>query len=97
MSLYVVLVNWTDQGARNVKDTVKRGEAFVAAAKQYNCKVRELLWTMGSYDAVAIVEAPNDEAMSTLSLSTAMQGNVRTLTMRAYEKDAFAKVIAGLR
>lgn len=96
MALYVMLVSWTDQGVRNVKNTIKRADAVVATARKQKCRVRELLWTMGSYDALAIIEAPNDQAMSALSLSIARQGNVRTLTMRAYEKADFAKVIAAV-
>ncbi len=85
MPLYVTLINWTDQGVRTVRNTVKRADAVVAAAKKQRCEVRQLLWTMGAYDALAIFDAPSDQAMSTLALSIASQGNVRTLTMRAYE------------
>ncbi|HET8678846.1 MAG TPA: GYD domain-containing protein [bacterium] len=97
MPLYVMLVNWTDQGARNVRSTVKRADAVVAAARKQRCEVLQLLWTMGAYDALAIFDAPNDQAMSTLALSIASQGNVRTLTMRAYEKAEMNKIIAGVR
>lgn len=97
MPLYVMLVNWTDQGVRNVRNTVKRADAVVAAARKQRCEVRQLLWTMGAYDALAIVDAPSDQAMSTLALSVGSQGNVRTLTMRAYEKSEMAKIIAGVR
>jgi len=97
MPLYVMLVNWTDQGARNVKNTVKRADAVAAAAKRHKCEAREILWTMGAYDAVGIFEAPNDQAMSSLALSIGGQGNVRTLTMRAYDKAEMTKVIAGVR
>ncbi len=47
MPVYVALVNWTDQGAKNMKDTIKRADAFVDAARKINCKVREILYTMG--------------------------------------------------
>lgn len=97
MPLYVTLINWTDQGVRTVRNTVKRADAVVAAAKKQRCEVRQLLWTMGAYDALAIFDAPSDQAMSTLALSIASQGNVRTLTMRAYEKAEMTKIIAGVR
>ncbi len=96
MPLYVALVSWTDQGARNVKDTVKRADAFTAAAKKLNCTVQDILWTMGPYDVVTTLDAPNDQAMSTLSLSLGMLGNVRTVTMRAYKKEEMEKIIRGL-
>ncbi|MGH2376779.1 MAG: GYD domain-containing protein [bacterium] len=97
MPLYATLINWTDQGVRTVRNTVKRADAVVAAAKKQRCEVRQLLWTMGAYDALAIFDAPSDQAMSTLALSIASQGNVRTLTMRAYEKAEMTKIIAGVR
>ncbi len=96
MPMYVAIVNWTDQGIRNVKDTARRAEAFIDAAKKMNCTVRELLYTMGPHDIVTIIEAPNDETVSRLSLGVGMLGNIRTLTMRAYSKDEFGKIIAGL-
>ncbi len=96
MALYVMLVNWTDQGVRNVKDTIKRADAVVATARRHKCDVKELLWTMGAYDALAVLEGPNDQAISAVALSIGMQGNVRTLTMRAYEKAEMEKIVAGL-
>lgn len=68
MPLSVTLANWTDQGARDVKDSVKRGEAFVAGAEKMGGKVHQLVWTMGPHDIVAIVEAPNDVVFSSLAL-----------------------------
>jgi uncharacterized protein with GYD domain len=92
MPLYVELVNWTDQGVREAKDSVKRADAFIAAAERMGCKVHQLLWTMGTYDIVAITEAPNDQTISALALGVAKLGNVRTLTMRAYTKAEMEKI-----
>ncbi len=96
MPAYVALLTWTDQGIRTVKETVKRSEAASAAAEKMNCKIRTILWTMGPYDAVAIIDAPNDQAASAFALGTGMQGNIRTLSMRAYEKEEFARILGGL-
>jgi uncharacterized protein with GYD domain len=96
MPQYVALVNWTDQGVKNVKDTIKRADAFADAATKMNCRVREILYTMGQYDIITVIEAPNDETASKLTLAVGMQGSIRTLSMRAYTKDEMAKIIAGL-
>ncbi len=96
MPVYVALVNWTDQGVKNVKDTPKRADAFIESARKINCKVREILYTMGAHDAVAVIEAPDDETASRLTLGVGMLGNVRTVTMRAYTKDEMAKIVSGL-
>lgn len=96
MPTYVTLVTWTDQGIRGVKDTVRRAQAFSEAAARMNCRVHEILWTMGSYDLVGIVEAPDDQAASRIMLSLGMQGNVRTLTMRAFRREEMEEILRGL-
>jgi len=96
MPVYVALANWTDQGVKNVKDTIKRADAFADAATKMNCRVREILYTMGPHDVVTIIEAPNDETASKLTLAVGMLGSIRTLSMRAYTKEEMAKIIAGL-
>ncbi len=96
MPVYVALVNWTDQGVKNVKDTIKRADAFIESARKINCKVREILYTTGAHDIVTVIEAPDDETASRLTLGVGMVGNVRTVTMRAYTKDEMAKIVAGL-
>ncbi len=84
MATYLVLANFTDHGIQNVKDTAKRTEAYRALAKKHGCTVKESYWLMGQYDMAAIVEAPNDETMTTLSLSAASLGNVHGQTLRAF-------------
>ena len=58
MPSFVILTNFTDQGVRAVKDTIKRAEKFKEIAKQYGATVKDMYWTLGKYDVVAIVEAP---------------------------------------
>jgi len=84
MGTYVWLLSYTDQGIRAVKDTVKRADAVKERAKTYGVTVKELLWTQGQYDAVAILEAPDELAVTTLGLSIGALGNVRTQTLRAF-------------
>jgi len=96
MPLYVGLLNWTEQGAKAVKDTVKRSETFRAAAERMGCRIREVLWTMGPYDALAIYEAPDDLTASRAALAYGMQGNTRSLTMRAFTADEVTKIVGGL-
>jgi uncharacterized protein with GYD domain len=96
MPLYVALTRWTAQGLRNVKDTLKHTDAAIAAAERMDCQVQDLLWTFGAYDIVSIIEAPTEEGAGALTLATAMQGNVRTHTMRAYRRDEMEKVLRGL-
>jgi len=96
MPLYVGLLNWTEQGVKAVKDTVKRAQSFRTSAEKAGCKVREVLWTMGPYDAIALFEAPDDITASRTTIGQGMQGYVHTLTMRAFTADEMKKVVGGL-
>ena len=96
MPSYVTLVKWTDQGIRNVKDAPKRADAFEAALKAAGGTLKGAYLVMGEYDLVVVTEGPNDETATKLALSVAMQGNVRTTTMRAYDREEFRKIIASL-
>lgn len=84
MATYIVLGRFSDQGIRAVKDTTKRADAAKELAKKMGVTMKEVYWTIGQYDVVAVVEAPEDTAMISFGLSTGMQGNLRTETLRAF-------------
>ncbi|SCL25915.1 Uncharacterized protein, contains GYD domain [Micromonospora pallida] len=94
MPTYVALLNWTDQGIRNYKDTVRRAEAFAAGTQNVGANLLNLYWTVGPYDLVAVVEAPDDETAAAALLKLGGAGNVRTATMRAYGRDEMDRVVA---
>jgi uncharacterized protein with GYD domain len=83
MATYILLASFTDQGIRKVKDSPKRAEAFKGMAKKCGANVKDVFWTLGAYDIVAVVEAPDDTSITALGLSTGALGNVRTQTLRA--------------
>ena len=84
MATYIVLANFTDQGVKNVKDTTKRADAFKELAKSKGASVKDIYWTLGRYDIVATVDAPDDTVITALGLTLAQAGNFRTQTMRAF-------------
>jgi len=85
MASYVLLLQFTDQGIRGVKDTTKRAAALSGEmASKFGVKVSEILWTLGQYDGIVLADAPNDEAMTACSLSIARLGNVKVQTLRAF-------------
>ncbi|MFQ5521182.1 MAG: GYD domain-containing protein [Candidatus Methylomirabilia bacterium] len=96
MPTYVSLLNWTDQGIRKVKETTKRAKAFQTMAGKMKVKVRNIYWTMGDYDVVLIMEAPDDEALSRLLLTLGRLGNVRTKTLRAYSAPEMDRILKGM-
>jgi uncharacterized protein with GYD domain len=96
MPRYIVLLNWTDQGIKNVKDTVKRAKSFENAIEKAGGKSLGLYYTLGRYDMVAMVEASNDGAVASVLYSTGSLGNVRTETLKAFSMDEAANIIEKL-
>ncbi len=96
MATYIVLTSFTDQGVRTVKDTAKRADAVKELAKKFGVTAKEFYWTLGSYDVVAIFEAPDDASITALGLAIAGGGNVRTQTMRAFSREEMNGVLAKL-
>ena len=96
MPTYVNLITWTEQGVRDFKDSPKRARAFTDAAKQMGCRVRSVYWTLGPYDIVSTVEAPDDETATALALRVASLGNVRTTTLRAFDQGEFTQIVKKL-
>jgi uncharacterized protein with GYD domain len=94
MITYVVLANFTDQGIRNAKDTIKRTEAFKDMAKKFGVTVKEIFWTQGQYDIVVITEAPDDISGTALNLSLCALGNVRTQSLRAFSAAEMKAILA---
>ena len=94
MATYIMLANFTDQGIRNVKDSVKRAQAFKDLAKSAGVTVNDLFWTLGQYDIVAVADAPDDMTVTALGLALGKSGNVRTQTMRAFSADDMGKILA---
>lgn len=93
MASFVLLANFTDQGVRHVKDTLQRAEAFKDLAQNAGVTVKDMYWTLGPYDIVAMCDAPDDETATALSLSVASFGNVRTQTLRAFSAAEMAKIL----
>ncbi|MFD5566947.1 GYD domain-containing protein [Streptomyces cadmiisoli] len=94
MATYVALLNWTDQGIRNYKDTAARADSFAAAAHKLGAEVVDIYWTVGPYDLVAVVEAPDEETATAVLLQLGGVGNVRTTTLRAFGKEEMNRIIA---
>jgi uncharacterized protein with GYD domain len=96
MPRYVVLVNWTEQGIRNVKQTLERTDSGGEIAEKHGLKLEQAYWTVGPYDMVTIFEAPDDEALSAHLLEIGSLGNVRTTTLRAYSEEEMSEILQRL-
>jgi uncharacterized protein with GYD domain len=94
VATYIALINWTDQGIRDYKDTPARADAFATMLEGLGGKVRDLYWTIGAYDIVATVEAPDDETVTAAMLKVGSLGNIRTTTLRAFNRDELTAILA---
>jgi uncharacterized protein with GYD domain len=96
MTSYIVLMNWTEQGARNVRDSPKRLDAARKQLGDMGGSFKSFFLTMGEYDMVAVVEAPDDAVLARFSLMLAASGNVRTRTLKAFPEFAYREIITSL-
>jgi uncharacterized protein with GYD domain len=97
MARYVSLIQFTEQGIRNIKDTIKRSEAAMAEAEKMGMKIVEAFWTMGAYDVVVLLEAPDDETMSAFALKVGSLGSVKSHTLRAFRREEMEKILAKIK
>ena len=96
MPTYVVLVNWTEQGLKNVKHTTERTDSGGELAEKHALKVEQAYWTVGAYDMLTTFEAPYDQALSAHLLEIGSLGNVRTTTLRAYDEQEMSGILQRL-
>jgi uncharacterized protein with GYD domain len=96
MATYLMLLNWTDQGIKNVKESPKRLDAARKLAKDLGGELKNFYMTQGSFDAALIVEMPNDEKLAGFVLKIGSMGNVRSTTLKAYSEDEYRRIIGGL-
>ena len=96
MPAYISLFNFTDQGVKTVKDTVNRAQKVKEAAKAVGGRVIGIWWLHGKYDGILIFESPDDATAMGQLIATGLQGNIRTVTMRAFSEDEMTKIVAGL-
>ena len=96
MATYIALSNFTDQGIRTIKDSAKRADAVKEAAKKLGCNMTQLYWTLGHYDLVAIIEAPDDKSATAFALAVGAAGNVRTQTLRAFGREEMNGILGKL-
>ena len=97
MATYVMLVQWTEQGMRQVEDSPKRLDAARRVLKEMGGDIRAFYMTMGDYDLVAIYDAPDDAVAARFTLMLGKMGNVRTKTMKAFPEAAYREIIGSLR
>src|SRR5262245_49611463 len=94
MPTFVTTLKFTAQGITNIRDTTKRAAAFKAAAKKMGVEVKEHYWTLGRFDCLMVLEAPDEETLTALMLNLGSLGNVQTQTARAFTATEMDKILA---
>jgi uncharacterized protein with GYD domain len=96
MATYLMLLNWTDQGMKNIKESPKRMDAAKQLAKDFGGAIKTVYMTQGSFDLVFVADLPSDEQVAGYVLKLGSLGNVRTTTLKAYSEDDYRKIIGAL-
>jgi len=96
MALYIMLIQLTEEGIENVKAGPQRVTAARELFRQAGAEIKEFYLTMGRYDTVCVVEAPDTETMARAALALGSLGNVRSETLRAFTEEDFRRIIQAL-
>ncbi len=96
MTTYVMLGNWTDQGARAISDSPRRLDAAKKILEEMGGQMKAFYMTMGEHDTVIVYDAPDDAVAARFTLLTAKLGNLRTKTMKAFPEHAYREIIHSL-
>ncbi len=97
MPTYVALLKWTEQGVKDVKDTVDRVEEVRRTMEQMGGRMSAVYWTQGAYDLVGIADWPDEESATAFMLSLSELGNVRTETLRAFSAEEMRRILEKVR
>lgn len=94
MPTFVMLGNLTKDAVEKMSEEGKRQKEAYDLAKSLGCEVKALYYTMGEYDWIAIVDAPDNETALKGVIQLAAGGASRTKTMLAFPAEDVAKMTA---
>ncbi len=97
MVRYIVLLDQTQQGIAKISDTISRADAFSKAAQKAGVSIKSQYWTSGGHDGVLVLEGPDEQVVSALLLKLASDGNVRTRTLRAFDRTEMEAILSKSR
>ena len=96
MPSYLSLINWTEQGIANVKDSPERLDAAKQAIEAAGGRMIFFYMTMGEYDIASLIEVPNDEAAASVLLALGSHGSIRSKTMRVFTEEEYRGIVGNL-
>ncbi|MCW4037605.1 MAG: GYD domain-containing protein [Candidatus Bathyarchaeota archaeon] len=93
MPLFVILGNFTQKRVETIKGLPESVKEGVGVFESFGVKIRELVFTMGRYDLVAIGEAPDAEAITKALLSWSSKGLLRTETLMGFTAEKMIELV----
>lgn len=96
MPTYIGLFKWTAQGIANVKDSPSRLDSGRKEFKKIGLKIKDTYLTMGRYDLVCIMEAPDDDTYARAMLKLGSLGNLQTETLKAFSEADYRKIVGSI-
>jgi uncharacterized protein with GYD domain len=94
MVRYLTLIQFTDKGVKDIKDSPHRAEMFRGRVEKAGGRVCGLYWALGEFDGAVVFEAPDDVTATGLLLTLSRDGFVRTKSARLFEAAEFEQVLA---
>ncbi|MBT9594387.1 MAG: GYD domain-containing protein [Vitreoscilla sp.] len=96
MITYIGLMSFTEKGVQSVKETTKRAAAAKEIGQRFGVNMKDIYWTMGQHDIVCVLEAQDETSLAAFDLAIAMQGNIRSQSLRAFSAADMEKILAKL-
>ncbi len=96
MPTFMLSLNWTEQGIRNIKDAQKRAKAAHELAKKVHVEIKQFYLTTGDSDLIALLETSSGDNVAKFALALSSLGNVRTRTARVWPEAEYLKLISEL-
>ncbi len=96
MATYIALYRWTEKGMSGIKGSPGRLDEGRKVLAGTGVTIKEFYMTMGEYDMLIILDAPDDTTLAKAMLTLASAGNVQGQTFRAYNENEYRQIIGAL-
>jgi uncharacterized protein with GYD domain len=93
MAHYLMLAKFTDRGIEKIQETLNRAEQTVELVDKAGGRVKSIWWTVGPYDVAITIEAPDDESVTAAAFAISSRGNLRTTTLRGFDRDEMRAIL----
>jgi uncharacterized protein with GYD domain len=93
MPTYVMLTNLTADGIRTLKNNPGRVAEVNVEVEQIGAKVIAQYATLGQYDFVTVIEAPDEKTMAKVSVELGSRGTMTSQTLAAMPTEDLASAL----